>query len=68
MLFLQALFSALLAVPAVVAVPHMALTARGAPKSYSGPASGFPAMSEWTDFDTMVSISLKELFPSEPIS
>lgn len=55
MIALHTLISTLLAVPAVLAAPHMTLTTRGAPQSYSGPASSFPAMSKWADFDTIVS-------------
>lgn len=59
MFSLQTMYSALLAVPAVLAAPHMTLSMREAPQSYSGPASSFPDMSKWTDFSTIVSYTFK---------
>lgn len=61
----KTLLSALLAVPVVLAAPHMTLTLRGAPQSYSGPASSFPAMSEWADFNTIVNICPVNLLSSK---
>lgn len=61
MISLQTFVSALVAFPAVLAAPHQTLTSRGAPQTYSGPASSFPAMSEWTDFNTIVCDVLKDL-------
>ncbi|CAN8097717.1 unnamed protein product [Discula destructiva] len=55
MLSFQAVLIALLATPTALAAPHAKLFTRGAPQSYTGPASNYPAMSSWVDFDTILS-------------
>lgn len=55
MLSFQTILFALLAVPATLAAPHGNPIARAAAQSYSGPASSFPKMSTWADYDTIVS-------------
>lgn len=47
----------LLALPSILAAPHGTppLRSRSGPQLYSGPASSFPAMSTWVDFNTTLS-------------
>lgn len=45
---------ALLTVSSVLAAPHFKLVTRAAPKLITGPASSYPAMSTWVDFNTTV--------------
>lgn len=64
MAFFQTIFVALLAIPTVFAAPHEMHLIRSGPQAYSGPASSFPAMSTWADFNATVSHLFQPLPPS----